>query len=142
MQLCRRGAMFYTARLRNVFAHRDLVVGEKYRLCWHWFRGREEHDQDCRSSTPSFLASFTGFSRTRFNSLASVGKLMFFGCTVVSTMTRARSPGFSAPLLVAFGRPYYQAKVDYGLGSSVEHFAGEPRRVLGSAPRSTGCLAR
>src|ERR1700680_3273965 len=29
---------------------------------------------------------------------------MFFGCTVVSTMTRARSPGFIAPVLVATAR--------------------------------------
>ena len=47
--------------------------------------------------TPSRSARLTSFSRARFTSLASVGKVMFFGCTVVSTMTRLRSDGFIAP---------------------------------------------
>src|SRR5258708_39250450 len=38
------------------------------------------------------------------SSLASVGKLMFFGCTVVSTVTRLRSLLRSAPLLCATRR--------------------------------------
>jgi hypothetical protein len=38
------------------------------------------------------------------SSLASVGKLMFLGCTVVSTVTRFRSLFRSAPLLCATRR--------------------------------------
>jgi hypothetical protein len=33
-----------------------------------------------------------------------IGKVMFFGCTVVSTMTRLRSDGFMAPVRVATAR--------------------------------------
>src|SRR6516164_6728331 len=47
---------------------------------------------------PHHSASVTSFSRARFTSLASVGKVMFFGCTVVSTMTRLRPDGFMAPV--------------------------------------------
>jgi hypothetical protein len=46
----------------------------------------------------------TSFSRARFMSLASVGKVMFFGCTVVSTMTQARSDGLMAPVRAATAR--------------------------------------
>jgi hypothetical protein len=53
---------------------------------------------------PSRLARETSFSRARFMSLASVGKVMFLGCTVVSTMTRERSLGFMAPVRVATAR--------------------------------------
>jgi hypothetical protein len=53
---------------------------------------------------PSRAARLTSFSRARFTSLASVGKVMFFGCTVVSTMTRLRSDGLMAPARVATAR--------------------------------------
>jgi hypothetical protein len=53
---------------------------------------------------PHRSASVTSFSRARFTSLASVGKVMFFGCTVVSTMTWLRSDGFMAPVRVATAR--------------------------------------
>jgi len=38
----------------------------------------------------------TSRSRARFSSLASVGNITAFGCTVVSITTRARSDGFIA----------------------------------------------
>src|SRR5215475_10201688 len=53
---------------------------------------------------PSFLANRTSRSRARFNSLASVGNITAFGCTVVSITTRARSDGFIASVLVATAR--------------------------------------
>src|SRR5262245_36413282 len=53
---------------------------------------------------PSFLANRTSRSRARFNSLASVGNITAFGCTVVSITTRERSDGFMASVLVATAR--------------------------------------
>jgi hypothetical protein len=48
---------------------------------------------------PSRGAMLVAFDQ--MSSLASVGKVMFLGCTVVSTMTRERSAGFIAPVRVA-----------------------------------------
>src|SRR5262245_11929570 len=53
---------------------------------------------------PSFLASRTSRSRARLSSLASVGNITTFGCTVVSITTRARSDGFIASVRVATAR--------------------------------------
>lgn len=47
------------------------------------------------------MASRTGRSRARWMSLALVGNMTFFGCTVVSTMTSRVSAGFIAPVLTA-----------------------------------------
>jgi hypothetical protein len=52
---------------------------------------------DCRSRTPCFLAMRLSPLIAACSSLASVGKLMFLGCTVVSIVTRARSFVRSAP---------------------------------------------
>jgi hypothetical protein len=46
---------------------------------------------DCRSRTPRFLASRVSPLIAACKSFASVGKVMFLGCTVVSTVTRAKS---------------------------------------------------
>lgn len=43
-------------------------------------------------------------SRAQRMSLASVGNITFFGCTVVSTINRRVSAGFIAPLLTATAR--------------------------------------
>src|SRR5262249_5427182 len=43
-------------------------------------------------------------SRARLSSLASVGNITAFGCTVVSITTRARSDGFIASVRVATAR--------------------------------------
>src|SRR5437763_837414 len=43
---------------------------------------------DCRNRTPCFLASRVSPLIAACKSVASVGKVMFLGCTVVSTLTR------------------------------------------------------
>ena len=43
--------------------------------------------------------------------MASVGKVMFFGCTVVSTVTRARSLFFKAPAIVSEAQGLLQQNV-------------------------------
>src|SRR5262249_51435954 len=53
---------------------------------------------DCRSRTPRFLASRVSPLIAACKSFASVGKVMSLGCTVASTVTRAKSLGRSAPL--------------------------------------------
>src|SRR5262249_52880571 len=53
---------------------------------------------------PSFFVSRTSRSRARLSSLASVGNITAFGCTVVSITTRARSDGFIASVRVATAR--------------------------------------
>ena len=58
-------------------------------------------DPDWRRLTPSFFARGTNRSRARLMSLASVGNITAFGCTVVSITTRARSDGFIASVRVA-----------------------------------------
>src|SRR3984957_2780744 len=78
----------------------------------HWRRDAHLHAEftpacrpaDRRSSTPSLLASRTSRSRARLKSLASVGNITAFGCTVVSTPKRARSDGFIAAVRVATAR--------------------------------------
>lgn len=49
---------------------------------------------------PLFLATLTSSMRAFWYSLASVGKVMFFFCTVVSTLTWWNSAGFAAPFLL------------------------------------------
>src|SRR5215468_9672887 len=56
---------------------------------------------DCRSRTPRFLASRVSPLIAACKSFASVGKVMSLGCTVVSTVTRAKSFVRSAPLSCA-----------------------------------------
>src|SRR5256884_6620655 len=56
---------------------------------------------DCRSLTPRFLASRVSPLIAACKSFASVGKVMSLGCTVVSTVTRAKSFVRSAPLSCA-----------------------------------------
>src|SRR5438067_3316376 len=56
---------------------------------------------DCRNRTPCFLASRVSPLIAACKSFASVGKVMFLGCTVVSTVTRAKSFVRSAPLSCA-----------------------------------------
>src|SRR6516164_1076134 len=56
---------------------------------------------DCRSRTPRFLASRVSPLIAACKSFASVGKVMSLGCTVVSTVTRAKSFIRSAPLSCA-----------------------------------------
>ena len=56
---------------------------------------------DCRSCTPCFLARRVSPLIAACNSLASVGKVTFLGCTVVSTVTRAKSLVRCAPLSCA-----------------------------------------
>src|SRR6266480_2451165 len=56
---------------------------------------------DCRNRTPCFLASRVSPLIAACKSFASVGKVMFLGCTVVSTVTRAKSFVRSAPLTCA-----------------------------------------
>src|SRR5215469_1719885 len=51
-----------------------------------------------------FFVSRTSRSRARLSSLASVGNITAFGCTVVSITTRARSDGFIASVRVATAR--------------------------------------
>jgi hypothetical protein len=70
--------------------------------------------QDWRRLTPSFFVSRTSRSRARLSSLASVGNITAFGCTVVSITTRARSDGFIASVRVA--RPAAPAGNDNPLG--------------------------
>src|SRR6266436_6504260 len=55
---------------------------------------------DCGSRTPRFLASRVSPLIAACKSFASVGKVMSLGCTVVSTVTRAKSFVRSAPALV------------------------------------------
>jgi hypothetical protein len=50
---------------------------------------------------PCLCANFTRCSRARCSSFASVGEVIAFGCTVVSTITRVKSAGLAAPLRVA-----------------------------------------
>jgi hypothetical protein len=102
-------------------------------------RKRGENVNDCRSGqfidsleliicaglTPHRSASLTSFSRARFTSLASVGKVMFFGCTVVSTMTRLRSDRFIAPVRVVNYRqskPSRPKDMQHAV-ASLRHFA-------------------
>jgi hypothetical protein len=68
---------------------------------------------DWRKGTPVFFASFTSRSRARCMSLASVGKAIAFGCTVVSTMTREKSEGFAAPVRVAVARLSWISAVSF-----------------------------
>src|SRR5215475_6662207 len=49
---------------------------------------------DCRSRTPRFLASRVSPLIAACKSFASVGKVMSLGCTVVSTVTSAKSYAF------------------------------------------------
>src|SRR5262245_24287752 len=56
---------------------------------------------DCRSRTLRFLASRVSPLIAACKSFASVGKVMSLGCTVVSTVTRAKSFVRSAPLSCA-----------------------------------------
>src|SRR5262245_51750263 len=56
---------------------------------------------ECRNRTPCLLASRVSPLIAACNSFASVGKVMFLGCTVVSTVTRAKSLVRSAPLACA-----------------------------------------
>src|SRR5262249_8262595 len=56
---------------------------------------------DCRSRTPRFLASRVSPLIAACKSFASVGKVMSLGCTVVSTVIRAKSFVRSAPLSCA-----------------------------------------
>src|SRR6201987_2815284 len=56
---------------------------------------------DCRSRTPCFLGIRVNPLIAVCKSFASVGKVMFLGCTVVSTVTRAKSFVRSAPLSCA-----------------------------------------
>src|SRR5262245_25654750 len=56
---------------------------------------------DCRSRPPRFLASRVSPLIAACKSFASVGKVMSLGCTVVSTVTRAKSLVRSAPLSCA-----------------------------------------
>lgn len=60
--------------------------------------------RDWRRSSPVFFASATSRSRARFRSLASVGNMMFLGCTVVSTITLLVSSGRIAPVFTATDR--------------------------------------
>src|SRR5712664_428798 len=55
---------------------------------------------DCRSRTPCRRARRLSPLIAACSSLASVGKVMFFGCTVVSTVTRLRSLLRSAPFYI------------------------------------------
>src|SRR5215471_17906098 len=59
---------------------------------------------DCRSRTPRFLASRVSPLIAACKSFASVGKVMSLGCTVVSTVTRAKSFVRSAALSCATRR--------------------------------------
>lgn len=52
---------------------------------------RRPWPRDCRNLTPCRLARQLSPLIAACSSLASVGKLMAFGCTVVSTVTRLRS---------------------------------------------------
>src|SRR3989440_12203995 len=63
---------------------------------------------DCRSRTPRFLASRVSPLTAACKSFASVGKVMSLGCTVVSTVTRAKSFVRSAPLSCALGQENFQ----------------------------------
>src|SRR5258706_14182043 len=55
---------------------------------------------DCRSCTPCRRARRLSALIAACTSLASVGKVMALGCTVVSTVTRSRSLVRSAPALM------------------------------------------
>src|SRR5262245_2561177 len=79
---------------------------------------------------PSFLANRTSRSRARFNSLASVGNITAFGCTVVSITTRASSDGFIASVRVATART-----IAPGLDCPVQ-----VRHRRGRHPRPPQCL--
>src|SRR5215469_12581618 len=59
---------------------------------------------DCRSCTPYSRARRFNPLMAACKSLASVGKVTFLGCTVASTVTRARSRLRSAPLAWATRR--------------------------------------
>ena len=66
---------------------------------------------DCRSLTPRARAKRLSPLIAAWTSLASVGKVMAFGRTVVSTVTRLRSPVRSAPVSSpprAFGEQEFQ----------------------------------
>src|ERR1044072_9210224 len=59
---------------------------------------------DCRSCTPCRRARRLSPLIAACSSLASVGKVMALGCTVVSTVTRLRSLVRSAPASCANGQ--------------------------------------
>jgi hypothetical protein len=55
---------------------------------------------------------------------------MFFGCTVVSTMTRARSPGFIAPVLVATARLSCNSAAGYNFRRLIRWLSDFLRLIL------------
>ena len=66
-------------------------------------------------------------SRARFNSLASVGNITAFGCTVVSTTTRAKSLGFIASVRVATDKLSWMSAVSFASPIRCRHRVSDER---------------
>src|SRR5215831_13922541 len=82
--------------LRSLLWNDQIRSAAADQLCW-----LDDCAYDCRSRTPRFLASRVSPLIAACKSFASVGKVMSLGCTVVSTVTCAKSFVRSAPLSCA-----------------------------------------
>ena len=67
------------------------------------------------------------YHRARFNSLASVGNITAFGCTVVSTTTRAKSLGFIASVRVATDKLSWMSAVSFASPIRCRHRVSDER---------------
>src|SRR5215210_5362400 len=84
--------------------------------------------------TPCFWAKRTRRSRARCISLASVGKVIAFSWTVVSTITCWKSAGVAAPVRVATARLSCKALLDEGDQPLLAHPLA-PARQRGTVKR-------